>query len=264
MKINNPYLKQASENSYGAEATYSNVISNENVASKKGISIKTLFTLLAAIVAGLIVSVYFNNVIHSTTLDSEQQAAILQKLIAYVIVVGIVDVVAAFVGRIFPGAARVCAPLYAVGEGSTIGLLCAIGELFVPGITIAAGAGTAVIFSVVFGMYALGAFKNINKILAIAIAYLVSILVISLGLFIMSLVAPAIQLPWGVLLAIEFLYLGYGCIMLVLDFYEADMITKGGVDKKYEWTVVLGLLITVFYIFVELFRIILILASKKD
>ncbi|MCR5786126.1 MAG: Bax inhibitor-1/YccA family protein [Acholeplasmatales bacterium] len=263
MKINNPYLKQASENSYGGDATYSNVFVNENVATKKGITLKTLFTLLAAIVAGLIVAVYFNRTIYSTTLTEEQIATNLSRMIGYVVVVGIVDVIAALIGRFFPKTARICAPIYAVGEGSTIGLLCAIGEMFVPGITIAAGLGTAVIFSVVFGMYSLGAFKKIDKIIAIAIAYMISILIISLALFIFSMVSP-VGLPWGVVLAIEFLYLGYGCVMLILDFYEADMITRGGVDKQYEWTVVLGLLITVFYIFVELFRIIMILASNKD
>ncbi len=253
--VKNPFFSQAKEEGQAYVSS--------DVATKEGIASKTIFSIILAIVAGLIVSIFLQRTITSNVYTEEQKVEYLSRLVTYAVIVGIVDIFVVLIGRFVPKTAKYCTPIYAVGEGSIIGILCSIGEMYLPGVTVMAGAGTAVVFLVTFAFYNMGLNKRIGKIYSIAIAYMITLLLVSLFLFIFQL-TTGFALSWGLLLAIEFLYLGYAVIMLTLDFAEADMVVSQGVAKTYEWTVVLGFIITIFYIFVELFRIIMIIASKDN
>ncbi len=258
MIVGNPFLRQAEESNSNDES----VVYDDSKATKKGIILKTLFCLVFGILAGAVVAVYFNKILYDDTLTDSQLSTYASRLMIYIVVVGIVSFFAAMVGRFAPSTARIMAPVYSIGEGSMIGLLCAVGEAYVPGITIEAGLGTAVLFGVVLGMYALGAFKNRKVVMNVAVAFFITMFVIMIGLFIYSIAGGSLSFNAYAIILVFFLL--YGAIMLVLNFYEADDMTKHGVDKKYEWTVALGLIITIFYLFVQIFRLILLFASRNN
>ena len=68
----------------------------------------------------------------------------------------------------------------------------------------------------------------------------------------------------GVMIIVEALVLVYACAMLLTNFAEAQALVKTGCDKKYEWTCSFGLLISVLSIYIEILRIVLIVAQMFD
>ncbi len=263
MKVTNPYFKQACS----GEDTFNPSEVNTQVCTKKGIAFKTLFCIVAAIIAGLVVAMSFNRLIYSSgDLTDAQIDSILTRMVGWLIAAVIVSLFASIIGRIFPKTAVVCAPLYSVGEGATIGLLCAMCELYVPGITVIAGLGTGLVFGLALLAYVLGLKNKMGAVVTFLTVFLLAAVLSSLGLAIFHLVRPNTQISLGILLAVEVLYLAYATFCLLANFKEVELIVQNGSDKKYEWTVALGLIISIFYIFVELLRIILIIAqmTSKD
>lgn len=261
MKVTNPYFKQACS----GEDTFNPSEVNTQVCTKKGIAFKTLFCIVAAIIAGLVVAMSFNRLIYSSDTDLQKETA-LTRMVGWLIAAVIVSLFASIIGRIFPKTAVVCAPLYSVGEGATIGLLCAMCELYVPGITVIAGLGTGLVFGLALLAYVLGLKNKMGAVVTFLTVFLLAAVLSSLGLAIFHLVRPDTQISLGILLAVEVLYLAYATFCLLANFKEVELIVQNGSDKKYEWTVALGLIISIFYIFVELLRIILIIAqmTSKD
>lgn len=261
MKVTNPYFKQASAD----EAKTLDSI-EVTACTKTGICLKTLFCIVAAIIAGLVVAITFNRAIYDGALSDTQKADMLSRMLTFLIIAVIVAFFASFVGRIAPKSAVVCAPLYSVGEGAAIGLLCAMAELEVAGVTIVAGLGTALIFGLSLLAYSLGLKNKMGTVFTFLVVFLLAAVLSSLGLVLFTVFNPTVQVSLGLLLAIELLYLAYASFCLLTNFKEVDVLVERGSDKKYEWSVALGLVISILYLFVELIRIILIIASmfQKD
>lgn len=263
MKISNPYFRQAQASAQDMTVESSNV----NASSKAGIIYKTLFLIIATIAAGAIVAGILYNTLVNKDYTDEQKASVLGQLSVWLFISLGAMLISGFVTAFFPGSARVMGPVYAVSVGSLLGTMCMFGELYVRGITLMAGGGTAVIFLITLGAYAAGLKKKLGAIATFGLVLIVSLLICELMLFIFfrfNKVNANIGVP--ILLAIEAVYLIYGCVCLLMNFGEAESIVAAGFDKKYEWSVALGLLSSIVLIFIELFRIILIIASssKKD
>ena len=56
----------------------------------------------------------------------------------------------------------------------------------------------------------------------------------------------------------------YGVITLTFNFAEAQAVVESGCSKNAEWSVALGLLVSVVYIYVEVLRLISYIAMSKD
>ncbi len=263
MQVNNPFIKQAQSESQTVTDTY--VASD--VASKKGIGYKTLFLLLAAIVSGAIISIFFNQALYAENMTEAQQAQILGRILTALGIAAVLSFVGFIIGRLIPSAAVVGAPLYAVGEGAMLGALCSLCEIYVPGITAAAGVGTAVIALVTYAAYASGLRKKMKKVSTFFFIYAISLLitVICLSIF-LAFNHVSDSAVFAINLVICVLYIGYGTLMLLLNFDEADQACERGINKKYEWSIALGLVYTILMIFYYLVYLILIIASnaKKD
>ena len=65
-------------------------------------------------------------------------------------------------------------------------------------------------------------------------------------------------------LFISLLFVFYGAFMLVINFDNANMLVSRGVDKKYEWVVSLGLIVSIIYIYVQVLRLLAILLSRNN
>jgi uncharacterized YccA/Bax inhibitor family protein len=261
MKVTNPYFKQASASN---EEAFENNLESTSVCTKTGIALKTLFCIVAAFVAGLIVAIFFNKLIYdSGSLSDSQIESMLARMISALMICVIIAFIAALVGRIAPKTAVVCAPLYSIGEGATIGCLCAMCELYVPGITVAAGVGTGLIFLLSLGAYALGLKKKMGTVLTFISVFLLAAIISSLSVMLFQVISGQ-AVSTGIILAIEIIYLAYAAFCLMANFKEVEMIVESGSDKKYEWSVALGLVISILYLFVELIRIILIIVQMNS
>lgn len=260
MQVNNPFIKQAESESRESSEAY--VVASDK-ASMKSIGFKTLFLILAAIISGGIIAIYFNQAIYSTDLTEAQQAQILTRIITALSVAAVISFIGFLFGRLIPASAVVCGPLYAVGEGAMLGALCALCEMYVPGITATAGVGTAVIALLTYVLYASGLKNKMNKVYAFFFVYAISLLitVIVLNIF-LAFNSVSSGSYFAINIAICILYLGYGVIMLMLNFDEASNACARGVDKKYEWSIALGLVYTILMIFYYLVYLILLVASK--
>jgi uncharacterized YccA/Bax inhibitor family protein len=56
----------------------------------------------------------------------------------------------------------------------------------------------------------------------------------------------------------------FAALMLALDFDRAEAIVEAGADKRYEWVVALGLMVTIVWIYFEILRLVLIISSRRN
>ncbi len=260
MQINNPFIKQA-QNSAG-ETVDARVIET-TAASRKGIGLKTLFLLIAAIASGVIVAVMFNKVLYGEPMTDAQMNSYLTKLYTTLVIAAVTSSIGFLIGRFIPSAAVVGGPIYAVGEGALLGALCALCEVYLNGITAIAGIGTAVMALVTYAAYAFGLRKHMGKVASFFIIYAISLLIaiIALNIYLaLNNVSESSAFTINIVICIA--YLAYGVLMLLLNFEEAESAVQRGVDKKYEWSIALGLVYTILMIFYYLIYLILTIASK--
>lgn len=243
------------------ETSYSEV-RNENLASYKGITIKTAFSIGLTIIAAVLVAFMFRQIFTGTLTEDELATKLLQLLgiLAACSVIGFISVI---VGRLSVKAARFATPIYAVCEGALVGSLSMICEMYIPGVVGIALVSTIICFVVMLALFASGIIRNQSKFRSFVIAFGASLILGIIAFYIISLFSNFTLSP-AAMLAIEVLFLLYGCFSLLLNFMECTAVVKAGCDKSYEWSVSLGLLVTIIYIYVEILRIAMIFASNKD
>ena len=56
--------------------------------------------------------------------------------------------------------------------------------------------------------------------------------------------------------------IGYGAFMLAMDFEQVKRVVANGYDKRYEWMTALGLMLTIVWIYVEVIRLLAIIADR--
>lgn len=183
----------------------------------------------------------------------------------------IAAIVSGIAGQFSSRGAAVWGIIYAISEGSMLGLVSFCFELDpeIQGIVLTAIILTATVFCSMLLLYSTKAIRVTNKFLKFMSAIGISILVISLIYWISSLVNPnnmfalAFAAFPGIIIGIGLFVLLYGALMLVIDFARIDDLVQSGFDKKYEWNAALGLMITIIWIYVEILRILAILAKSR-
>jgi len=224
-----------------------------NKATYKGITVKTL--ILFAITVGIAIAA---SLALPTFLTEEN----IEIFIGLIIASTILAIVSAIIGRLSYRLAMPFSIMYSVSMGFLLGSITAMVELFVPGIGTAAVFATLIIFAIMLLLFFTGVIKGGRVLRSIFFGVILGIF--SLGLFTLILVLTGKlaydQYLW-LLLAIEGLYLIYAVVMLCFNFLEAEAVVRNGATKSAEWSVSLGLMTTLAYIYVELLRILLIIAS---
>ncbi len=66
------------------------------------------------------------------------------------------------------------------------------------------------------------------------------------------------------MIGVEVFLVFYGVITLAFNFAEANAVVSMGASKDAEWSVALGLLVSIVYIYVEVLRLIALIAAKSD
>lgn len=223
----------------------------ENTASYAGIGFKIGIMFVLMLAGG-----FFSRYLLITN-----QAERLGGLIGIAAITGFVSVIIASIS------VRLAAPfslLYALCQGVTIGTLTVLLESVIPGVGTVAAIATAVIFGVMFLLYSIRAIRVTPRFRKIMFGIIISLLLFS----IMSIFIPQLRLLFAGNTTIALVFSGflivYGALMLTLDFDRAEMIVSSGADKRYEWTIAMGLMVTIVWIYVEILRFLVIIASNRD
>lgn len=238
MKSSNPVFSRIEHNNetayeYGRTATYS------------GITIKTLIMFAVAVVTALLsVNLLFSNI--------ETWSALLFPAM----IIGFVSVI---IGTMSMRLAPLFALVYAAAEGVILGSLTALAELLVPGVGQAALIATVVIFGVMLLLYSSKTIRVTSRYKTILFGVLISVFLFAIisSLFLGQLFANNL----GLLLLISGIYIVVGAFMLTLDFQRATSIVEMGADKRSEWVVSLGLMVTIVWIYIELLRFLVYFAA---
>ena len=169
------------------------------------------------------------------------------------------------IGSFKPDTARYTAPAYALFEGLFVGAISAIYAGILDGIILQAVSLTvAVLLSMLF-LYQAGIIKVTAKFragifmatAAVAVVYLASM---ALGFF-------GIDIPFlhegGMLgIGISCVVLAIASLNLLVDFDNFEQGAAQGLGQKYEWVFAMGLLVTLVWIYVELLRLLMLLAEE--
>jgi uncharacterized YccA/Bax inhibitor family protein len=249
MRSSNPVFSSIEKASYYDDST--------SVATYGGIVSKTAILLVSAVITGYL----FIYLIASGTIGVEM----LLPLIFVAFIVALISVIVA------SRSIRLAAPfalVYALAEGLILGLITVLFNDVYPGIALAAVVGTVSIFGVMLFLYSSRTIRVTPRFRRIMYTILFGILAFVVINLILSLFGVNLLYTEGnfslLALGISGFFIIYGALLLTLDFDRAEMIVTGGMDKRTEWMVALGLMVTLVWIYIELLRFLAILASRRN
>ena len=231
------------------EAVYDDV----DRATYKGITIKTVILLLisvliAAVIAFALPTILTNN---PTT------------FYVTLIVSSIVGFISVIVGRTSERKAKYASVIYAICEGLFLGSISAIVEAYVPGVVATAVFSTIVLFAVMLTLFATGVIRVGSKFRSICFGLTLGAIAIILMVSLFSLFIDY-QTYFGIMIGVEVFLVFYGVITLSLNFAEANSVVSMGASKDAEWSVALGLLVSIIYIYIEILRLLALIAARSD
>lgn len=222
-------------------------------ATYKGITIKTCILLgiaviIAAFVAFALPEILANN---PTT------------FFVTLMISSVVGFISVIVGRMSERKAKYASVIYSVCEGLFLGSLSAIVEAYVPGAVATAVFSTIVLFAVMLTLFATGIIRVGSKMRSICFGLTIGALGIILMMSLFSMFIDYEQYL-GIMIGVEVFLLFYGVITLSLNFAEANAVVERGASKGAEWSVALGLMVSIIYIYIEVLRLIMLIAARSD
>lgn len=233
-------------------------------ATTLGVATKTIVLLLLTLVSAALSVVFGLQAV--AVPGGGVQFAIQPWLIVVIALSLITSFFSVLIASFFPRVAMPFSILYSLGQGATLGTITAIINFFIPGAAITALIGISSIFAVMLFLYTSKAFRVTNRFRRFMIGTLIAIVVASLFSGILQLVAPGLgifnNLPLAIILTIVLII--FGAFMLMLDFDYADQIVQAGLPTNYEWVAALGFMVTLVWIYVQILRLIILLASRRD
>ncbi|HIT44457.1 TPA: Bax inhibitor-1/YccA family protein [Candidatus Avacholeplasma faecigallinarum] len=238
---------------------FSNIQTGEAIydvehATYKGICIKTFCLLLITTIVALFTGLYLPTIIAAGNFNA---------FYIMLIVASVIGFISAMVGRMSDRKAKYASVIYSACEGLFLGALTAICESMFPGVSVIAIFSTLIIFAVMLTLFATGILRVGDKFRKFCFAFglgaIALILVTTISSFFLD-----YSTYLSVLIFVEFFLLVYGVITLSLNFQEAQMVVQLGASKNSEWSVALGLMISIVYIYVEILRLLVLLLANKD
>lgn len=221
-------------------------------ATYGGIISKTLILLVVAVVAGFLSIMYI-------------PVETLYSMLFVSMIVGFISVIIA------SRSVRLAMPfslLYSLAEGLLLGVITAIFESIIPGVAFTAIMGTLVIFFVMLFLYTSRTIRVTNRFRRIMFSVMLGLLVFFILFGILSLfggtIMTNIMMNPQIALAVGAIMIIIGALMLTLDFERAESIVESGADKRYEWVVSLGLMVTIVWIYIEILRFVAILTMSRN
>ena len=222
-------------------------------ATYKGVAIKTL--ILLALTVGIAVAV---GIALPKILVNQESLPI---FIGVLIGAAIIALISAIIGRLTEKASKYFSVIYALSEGLLLGTATALAEEFLAGAGWIALATTLSIYGIMLILFATGILRVGTIFRRVIIAMSLAIVTLSIATIIVAFTAPTIQqyLIW--IIIVEAFLLIYGVITLAFNFEEANMVVKNGCSKDAEWSVALGMEISLVYIYIQVLRLLVYIAA---
>ena len=181
----------------------------------------------------------------------------------------IVGLIGSTVGVIFccvkQEKAFIWAPIYALFEGLTLGALSAFFESMVPGIAAMAVFITLAVSGVVFACYHFGILQASNTFIKV-----ITYATLGIGAFyILSMILSLFGVNIGVEnmgfmgIIIQIVIVVVAALNLVLDFKTIEDGVSQGAPAQFEWYAGFGLMVTLVWVYMEILRLLFILASSS-
>lgn len=220
-------------------------------ASFTGVSVKTgILLLIVVLTSGLI------------WLNFESMAGVIIPLFALSSIFGFIFVLLAQFTRFN----ALFSILYAVCEGIFLGTLSfLVQNLIEPGLIFNAVAITFIVFAFLLISYATGLFKVGNKFRSIVYTimfcliffYFISFILSFFGLGLFTIASPGLALALSIGMVI------LASFNLLIDFDNCKIAVDQGMPKRFEWVLSLGILVSLVWLYVEVVRLLLILADRR-
>jgi uncharacterized YccA/Bax inhibitor family protein len=196
------------------------------------------------------------------TVDGRQEALTPAWTWLVFLLTFIVGIVGAFAYR----AAPITSVLYALGEGSLLGIASRYYDLRFEGIVSQALLATLCVFLAVYLLYSLHIVKVTSRFATLVVAatgafvllYLVAWLLSLLGVDLRFLYAPT---PLGI--GISVLIVVLGALNLTLDFDFIEKAAEAGAPRYMQWYAGFGLMLSLIWIYVYVLRLIALLRSRE-
>ena len=231
------------------EAVYDDV----DHATYKGITVKTVILLLIAVLIAAVVAFALPTILANNP----------TTFYVTLVVSSIVGFISVIVGRMSERKAKYASVIYAVCEGLFLGSLSAIVEAYVPGVVATAVFSTIVLFAVMLTLFATGVIRVGSKFRSICLGLTLGAIAIILMVSLFSLFIDY-QTYFNIMIGVEVFLVFYGVITLSFNFAEANAVVAMGASKDAEWSVALGLLVSIIYIYIEVLRLLALIAARSD
>ncbi|ANY06055.1 Bax inhibitor-1/YccA family protein [Pseudonocardia sp. HH130630-07] len=149
------------------------------------------------------------------------------------------------------------APLTLTYSGAMGVALGGVSSMF-PGIALQAVMGTAGVFFGMLVIYKTGAVKVTPRFTKWIMGAMIGVVVLMLGNLVASFFTDGgFGLrdggPWAILFSL--VVIGVAAFSLLLDFDAADNAVRSGVPAKYSWYIAFGLMTTIVWLYIEIFRL---------
>ena len=178
--------------------------------------------------------------------------------IGFLIAAPIIGMVSLFIALRNPRLSMVFSIIYAIAEGTFLGVISAIYALTQGNdVVITAVFGT---FGVLFGMLFLfntGIIRVGSKFKKFLFSALIGLIVASLFMFVGSFFGLLSTTGgYSLYIGIAVLSTIIASLYLLSDFDDIKRMVESGAPKEYEWTLALGLIVTLVWLYIELLRLI--------
>lgn len=223
-------------------------------ATYGGVTIKTGFLL--AIIA--IVALY-------TGAQLESMFTNISQLLIYLIGAPILAIIFVIVAHKNPSLGFIFAPLYAICEGVFLGVITAF-YAFAYGGAIVQTALTATfgVLGVMLFLYSTGLVRVGPFFKRLMMSVLFGLIGASLLLMVVSLMQGGFTDGlYSLYILIVVVSVVASALFLLIDFDNITRIVEAGAGKEYEWSLALGLTVTIVWLYIELLRLFAIIARRK-
>lgn len=159
------------------------------------------------------------------------------------------------------------APLYAVVEGVVVGMISYMFAEFIdPSIVMNAVLLTALCLLSMLVAYKTGLIKATQKFrsfIVTATGAIMMIYLLSFGLSFFNISIPYLHEGGMIGIGISLFIIGIAVLNLILDFDNIERGAAAGAPKYMEWASALGLLVTLVWIYIEILRLLAVLAANS-